>query len=89
MPITINLSKELLKMIPFLEDEAMKNNIAYKKNDHSGHGSGHGFEASYTIGENNIVLTIHKKPFYVTKAMVIKEVNDYVKKLLTMNPAQA
>jgi len=82
MPIIINLSKELLKMTPFLEDEAKKHNIAYEKNDQSGYGSGHGFEASYKIEANDIVLIIHKKPFYVTKARVIKEVNDYVNKLL-------
>jgi len=82
MPIKIELSKELEQKIPFLEGEAKKHNITFHRAGGNGWGFGHGFEASYTVRADDILLTIHKKPLFVSKARVVKEVEDYVRELL-------
>jgi len=82
MPIIIELPKELEKMRPFLEGEAKKHNITFHNVGNTGWGFGHGFEASYNIGTDSIVLTVHKKPLLVSKSRVVREVNDYAEELL-------
>ena len=82
MPIIIDLPKELEKKLPFLESEAKKHDITFHKAGNTGWGFGHGFEASYDIKPDGIVLKVHKKPFLVPKSRVVKEVKDYVQNLL-------
>ena len=76
MPITINLPKpsDLFGTLQLLRAKAAQHNISFTGDEKSGYGSGRGFEASYKVQGDKVVLTVHKKPLLVPKSLIVEEV---------------
>ena len=83
MPLTIYLPKpsDLFGTLQMLRNKAAQHNISFSGDVESGYGSGRGFEASYKVQGDKVVLTVHKKPLLVSKSMIINEVTKRARML--------
>jgi hypothetical protein len=80
MIIKVEKPPDLQAVVVKARDDAEKYNIVYEGDSNSGYCSGHGFEGTYVVDRDYIVIAVKKKPAFVTKARVEKEVRKYFKR---------
>jgi hypothetical protein len=56
---------------------AAQNHVQFDGNEHSGNFSGDGVAGAYTVEGQNVTVTINRKPFYVTMAMIQSHVQEF------------
>ena len=78
-PTVMRLSrpKDIQAAVAYAESEAKKNQLNFKGGTDNGTGSGHGFAAAYTVHPDHIELTVDKKPFWASSAMIKDAVNKF------------
>jgi len=78
MTIKINKPQDINALFLKAKEDAIKHNITWTGDLHSGHGSGFGFEGKYVVDENHITITVLKRPLLATKSRIEREVKNYV-----------
>jgi len=80
--LTIKVPKpnNLSALFARAKNDADKHSISYEGDINSGHGSGMGFEGSYTIDADFIIIQVLKKPVFVSKSKIESEVKKYILK---------
>ena len=76
--IKIEKPKGLQAVISTAQKDAQKYNIVYEDDSNSGYCSGYGFEGNYVVDRDYIIICVKKKPAFVTKARIEKEVRKYI-----------
>jgi len=76
--IKIEKPKDLQTVISRAKNDAQKYNIFYEGGNNSGRCSGYNFEGTYVVDGDFIIIEIKKKPVFVTKAIVEKEIRKYL-----------
>ena len=69
--------------------DADKHGIIWHGDINSGHGLGLGFEGSYLVDENYITINVLKKPLYVSKTRIEREINNYLFQALNPSPVSS
>ena len=84
MSMTINIQKPInvSEAIAKARNEAAKKGLSFYGDELSGRGEGYGFEASYVVQSDVIVITVDRKPFIIPESKIKKEVNKYWTKYL-------
>ena len=79
MAIKISIQKpnNLGKALEKAKEEAANSGVLFSGNEQSGQGEGFGFMASYIVQDSNIVITVNKKPFFITESKLVKEVGNF------------
>jgi len=80
MVIKIEKSKDFQTVISTAKKDAQKYNIVFEGDNKSGYCSGHGFEGTYIVDRDFIIICVNKKPAFVTKSRVEKEIRKYFKR---------
>ena len=60
------------------KSDAKEHNITWNGDIKHGHGSGFGFEGSYSVDIHFITITVFKKPLLISKTKVEREVKKYI-----------
>ena len=82
MIIRVDKPDDLQALFERATSDADKNGIAWTGDIKSGHGSGRGFEGTYTVDADGITIYVSKKPPFITKARVEMAVKTYISLLL-------
>jgi hypothetical protein len=78
MTIKFTKPKNISALLARAKKDADKHGITYEGDINSGHGSGMGFEGSYTVNADFITIHVKKKPLLVSKARIEAEVKKYI-----------
>ena len=76
--IKIEKPKNLQAVLLRAKNDAKKHNIFYEGDTKNGHGYGYGFDATYAVNTDFITIDVEKKPWFVSKARVEKEIRKYL-----------
>jgi len=78
MIIKVTRPQDMHALYTRAKNDAEKHGIKWTGDMQQGHGSGFGFEGRYVVDANYITVTVLKKPLFVTKARVEREIKQYV-----------
>ena len=80
MSLTIKVAKPKNMQVLFskAKNDAKKHNISWAGDIQQGHGTGFGFEASYTVDTDYITICVLKKPPLVSKALIERKIKEYL-----------
>ena len=80
MAFTIRLDrpKDLQAVFSKAKRDVDKRGISWSGDTQQGHCSGFGFEGTYVVDEGYITITVLKKPLFITKARIDKEIKRYL-----------
>ncbi|MCL2355969.1 MAG: hypothetical protein FWC70_02260 [Defluviitaleaceae bacterium] len=78
MTIKVSKPKNTQALLEKAKSDAEKYGISYSGDITGGRASGMGFEGSYTVDENFIIIEVLKKPIFVSGARIEKEVSRYI-----------
>ena len=56
---------------------AVQNHVQFDGDEHSGNFSGDGVAGTYTVQGHTVTVTINRKPFYVTMAMIQNQLQQF------------
>ena len=77
LEIKIPKPKNVHSLFSTVKKDAEEKNISWTGDIHSGHGESRGFECSYVVDGDYVTITVTKKPPWVTKAKIEKEIKKY------------
>ena len=78
MTIKVSKPQNLQALYAKAIKDAAQHNISWTGDMQQGSGSGFGFEGSYVVDDEHIIIHVRKKPLLVSKSRIEKEVKEYV-----------
>ena len=80
MSFTIKIEKpnDLQAVISRARNDTQKYNILYEGDNNRGSCSSHNFEGTYVVDGDFITIDVQKKPAYITKSRIEKEIRKYL-----------
>ncbi|MCL2201478.1 MAG: hypothetical protein FWB75_05885 [Oscillospiraceae bacterium] len=79
MTIKVNRPENMEALYSRCKRDAEANGIAVTGDMHKGSAKGFGFEGSYVVDENFITITLAKKPPFISKSRIEKEISNYLR----------
>ena len=77
MEIKLEKPDEFQTVFKKMAGEVKKHNIKFEGDETKGNGSGYGFAGRYAVYDDHIMLTVSKKPFFISESKVKSEVMKY------------
>ena len=74
---TIDFQGEARQLVERAKQAARQNHVEFNGDENSGNFSGDGVAGTYTVKDHTITVTISRKPFYVTMAMIEGHVRQF------------
>jgi hypothetical protein len=78
--IKVEKPENLRAVVARLKNDAKRYNVFFEGGNYSGRGSGYGFDGTYVVDGNFITIDVRKKPVFITKTRVEKEIRKYLSK---------
>jgi hypothetical protein len=70
MTFSISFEGDPAQLVKRARETATQNHVQFDGDEHSGNFSGDGVAGTYAVSGQTVTLTINRKPFYVTMAMI-------------------
>jgi hypothetical protein len=67
---TISFKGDAVELVKRAKQVAAQNHVQFDGDEHSGNFSGDGVAGTYAVQDHTVSITINRKPFYVTMAMI-------------------
>jgi hypothetical protein len=74
---TIPFQGDPVQIVQRAKQVAAQNHVQFDGDEHSGNFSGNDVVGVYTVDGNTVTVTINRKPFYVTMAVIKKRVETF------------
>lgn len=63
------------ELLPIVKKKAKENGVDFKGDEKNGRVSGKGVKGSYSVSDNQLRITVDKKPFIVSWGFIEKKLN--------------
>ena len=77
MTITLIKPKNFHAILEQIAEEAREYNITFQQNSTNGYGSGYGFSGEYNVYNDHILITVIRRPFFISDSKIEREVREY------------
>ena len=74
---TLSFQGDPVAMVKRAKQIAAQNHVQFEGNEHTGTFSGDGVAGGYTVNGQIVTITIDRKPFYVTVAMIQSHLQQF------------
>jgi len=74
---SISFEGDPVQLVKRAKQIAAQNHVQFDGDEHSGNFSGDGVAGTYTVQEHTVTVTINRKPFYITMAMIQSHVQQF------------
>ena len=75
---SVHITNDPREVVSNIKTTATKNGVNFVGNENSGHFSGQGIHGKYAIADQTLLVSIEKKPIFLTWSMIETKLKEFI-----------